>query len=99
MEEVKLCDEVEITSENLVETTEEVIENITEEVVEDEAQENEELKALKEVVETQKIEMEEIKKSLQSQTDLLNNVLDNVIELSKKTQENKSVLDNLPIKK
>jgi hypothetical protein len=51
------------------------------------------------VFETQKIEIEELKSSLNSQNDLLNSLIDNMIELSKRTNENKSALDNLPIKK
>jgi len=83
IEETILWDEVEISSENL-DT--------------DKAQ-DEELKSLKDMIENSKQEIEELKNSINSQNDLINNLLDNVLELSKRTAEVKSTMDNLPIKK
>jgi len=83
IEETILWDEVEISSENL---------DI------DKAQ-DEELKSLKDMIENSQQEIEELKNSINSQNDLINNLLDNVLELSKRTAEVKSTMDNLPIKK
>jgi HK97 family phage prohead protease len=85
-----ISDEVEIASENLetiIETEEKAV------IIDDKADlVNEEIKSLKEMVEAQKIELE-------AQKSLIANVLDNVLELSKKTFEVKWIVENLPIKK
>lgn len=88
-DEVESVDEISTTETEAETETTENVEEVTEEVTEDEAGKVEELEKSLEVM----------KQELAEQKELVNSLLDNLIQLANKTQEVKSVVDNMPIKR